>query len=118
MSASAPTRDTDARVQLVLEGMSCAACATRIERKLNKLDGVDAHVNYATEQAAVSYDAGRVELADLVRAVEAAGYRATRADQSAEATDRAAPIRRRLLVSAVLTAPLVALTMLSPLQFE
>jgi P-type Cu+ transporter len=117
-AAQAPTRDTDERVQLVLEGMTCAACATRIERKLNKLEGVDAQVNYATEQAAVSYDAGRVELADLVHAVEAAGYRATPAGEAVEPADRAAPIRTRLLVAAALTAPLVALSMLSPLQFE
>ncbi len=116
-STPTPTRDTDARVQLVLEGMTCAACAARIERKLNKLEGVDARVNYATEEAAVSYDAGRVELADLVRAVEAAGYGATPASEAVEGGDRSAPIRRRLLVAAVLTTPLVALSMLSPLQF-
>ena len=53
-------RDAEARVELALEGMTCAACATRIERKLNKLEGVEASVNYATEQAAVTYDADRV----------------------------------------------------------
>ena len=68
--------ETETGVQLELEGMTCAACAARIERKLNKLDGVEASVNYATEQAAVRYDAGRVAVADLVQAVEAAGYHA------------------------------------------
>ena len=65
-----------ATVQLELEGMTCAACATRIERSLNKLEGVEATVNYATERAAVSYDDERVDFGDLVRAVEGAGYRA------------------------------------------
>ena len=55
------TREPDTRVDLALEGMTCAACANRIERKLNKLDGVDASVNYATEQAAVRFDPERVD---------------------------------------------------------
>ena len=58
-------------VRLELEGMTCAACASRIERKLNKLEGVEATVNYATEQAAVSFDATKVAVADVVAAVEA-----------------------------------------------
>jgi len=62
------------RTTLALQGMTCAACATRIERKLNKLDGVEAAVNFATETAAVNFDRSRVALADVVRAVEAAGY--------------------------------------------
>ena len=57
MTATA-TPEAEARVELALEGMTCAACATRIERKLNKLEGVDAAVNYATEQAAVRFDPG------------------------------------------------------------
>ena len=65
------------RVQLALEGMTCASCATRIERKLNKLEGVDATVNFATEQAAVSYDPARAAVDDLIHAVEAAGYHAS-----------------------------------------
>ena len=60
------TETPEARVDLALEGMTCAACATRIERKLNKLEGVEASVNYATEQAAVRYDSDRVAVADLV----------------------------------------------------
>ena len=62
------------RVQLSLEGMTCASCAARIERKLNKLDGVVASVNYATEQASVSFDPDRAVVDDLLRTVEAAGY--------------------------------------------
>src|SRR6266511_4027763 len=53
--------------------MTCASCATRIERKLSKLDGVEASVNFATEQAAVSYDPARTAVEDLLRAVEAGG---------------------------------------------
>ena len=63
-------------VRLSLEGMTCAACANRIERKLNRLDGVAAAVNFATEQASVDYDPSRAAVEDLIRAVEAAGYRA------------------------------------------
>jgi Cu+-exporting ATPase len=110
--------EPDARVDLALEGMTCAACANRIERKLNKLEGVEASVNYATEQAAVRYDTGRVALADLIGAVEAAGYHARLAADAGEAEDRAGALRVRLLVAAALTAPLTALAMIPPLQFE
>jgi len=109
--APAPTR-----VSLSLEGMTCASCATRIERKLNKLEGVEATVNYATEQAAVDYDSDRVEVDDLLHAVEAAGYRARVAKRAAEDGERARRLRNRVVVSAVLTAPL-ALLMIPPLQF-
>ncbi|HET8969200.1 MAG TPA: heavy metal translocating P-type ATPase [Gaiellaceae bacterium] len=111
-----PERDT--RVDLALEGMTCAACANRIERKLNKLDGVDASVNYATEQAAVRFDAGRVTVADLLGAVEAAGYHAMPAVEARESVDRSGEVRRRLVVAAALTAPLVVLAMAMPLQFD
>jgi len=109
--APAPTR-----VSLSLEGMTCASCATRIERKLNKLEGVEATVNYATEQAAVDYDSDQVEVDDLLHAVEAAGYRARVAKRAAEDGERARRLRNRVVVSAVLTAPL-ALLMIPPLQF-
>jgi Cu+-exporting ATPase len=110
-------------VTLDLQGMTCASCAARIERKLNKLDSVEASVNYATEQAAVRFDATQVELEDLVRAVEAAGYgaalpRATDATQTAEAERATRLLRRRLSVAAALTAPLVLLAMIEPLQFS
>jgi Cu+-exporting ATPase len=105
------------RVQLALEGMTCASCATRIERKLNKLDGVDASVNYATEQATVNYDPATADVDALIRAVEAAGYHAS-AEARAEADEeRAGSLRRRLIVAAALTTPVAALAMLPPLQF-
>ncbi|MGE5690495.1 MAG: heavy metal translocating P-type ATPase [Pseudomonadota bacterium] len=105
------------RVQLALEGMTCASCATRIERKLNKLEGVEASVNYATEQATVDFDPERAAVDDLIRAVEAAGYRAS-IDARAEADEeRARRLWTRLVVAAALTAPLVVLAMVPPLQF-
>ncbi|MDH4103548.1 MAG: heavy metal translocating P-type ATPase [Thermoleophilia bacterium] len=98
--------------------MTCAACANRIERKLNKLEGVDAAVNYATEHAAVRYDPSRLAVADLIGAVEAAGYHARLAAEAGEAEDRAGALRTRLVVAAALTAPLVLLSMIPPLQFD
>jgi Cu+-exporting ATPase len=106
------------RVELALEGMTCASCATRIERKLNKLEGVEASVNYATEEAAVRYDANRLAVADLIRTVEAAGYHARVAAEAGDVHDPARELRTRLLAAAALTAPLTALAMIPPLQFE
>ena len=117
MSATAAP-EAEARVDLALEGMTCAACAGRIERKLNKLEGVDAAVNYATEQAAIRYDSTRVAVADLIGAVEAAGYHARLAAEAGSAEDRSRALRARLIVAAALTAPLVALSMIPPLQFD
>ena len=112
------TQSPEARVELALEGMTCAACATRIERKLNKLEGVEASVNYATEQAAVRYDSDRVAIADLVGAVESAGYHARTSADAGPAEDRAHALRTRLAVAIGLTVPLTALAMIPPLQFE
>jgi Cu+-exporting ATPase len=108
------------RVTLALEGMTCASCAARIERKLNKLEGVEATVNYATEQATVRFDPARVALDDLVRSVEAIGYGAAlpRAAAGADsAADAARSLRRRLIVAAALSAPLTLLALVPPLQF-
>jgi Cu+-exporting ATPase len=101
-------------IRLDVDGMTCAACVARVEKKLNKLDGVDANVNLASESATVRFDPARVRLDQLVAAVESAGYRATPAQREREQRD---PWRRRFVVSALLTAPLVAL-MLPPLQFD
>jgi P-type Cu+ transporter len=102
------------RVELAIEGMTCASCAARIERKLNRLDGVEASVNLATEKASVRFDETRVALDDLVGAVEAAGYGASLdAVQRGEA-DR---LGARLGAAALLAAPLVVL-MLPPLRFD
>jgi P-type Cu+ transporter len=112
------TPEPDTRVDLALEGMTCAACANRIERKLNKLDGVEASVNYATEHALVRFDPRRVTVPDLVGAVEAAGYGAALASERRATPGRTDAVRRRLVVAAALSAPLVVLAMVAPLQFE
>ena len=106
------------RVRLSLEGMSCASCAMRIERTLNELEGVEATVNYATEQATVDYDQGRAAVDDLIHAVEAAGYRASIEARVAADDTAARRLLTRLLVAAVLTVPLVVLAMVPPLQFD
>jgi Cu+-exporting ATPase len=111
-----------ARVELPIEGMTCASCAARIERKLNRLDGVEATVNYATERATVAFDAESVTPERIVEAVEAAGYHASLPSAAAPATDvdadPAAPWRTRLVVSVALTVPVLALAMFEALQFD
>jgi Cu+-exporting ATPase len=100
--------------------MTCAACAARIERKLNKLEGVEASVNYATEQAAVAFDPTQNDLTELVAAVKAVGYGAALPSRSADGDTAAERSRRRLrlrlAVAAALTAPLLLMS-LPPLQF-
>ena len=115
MSATLPER-----LELPIEGMTCASCATRIEKRLNKLDGVEATVNYATENAAVHFDPSRVAPEDLIAAIEAAGYQAKLAkDETDEPEeDPTAPLRRRLIVSALLSLPVLLLAMIEPLQFD
>ncbi|PUA81272.1 heavy metal translocating P-type ATPase [Nocardioides currus] len=109
---------TTTDVELAISGMTCASCANRIERKLNKLDGVTASVNYATEKARVQFPA-TVSTDDLLATVEAAGYAATlpsdEPEVEAPATDEALV---RLVVSAVLTVPVVAMAMVPALQIE
>ncbi|SDE12101.1 heavy metal translocating P-type ATPase [Auraticoccus monumenti] len=110
------------RVELDIEGMTCASCANRIERRLNKLDGVTASVSYGTERAVVEHT-GAVSTEDLVRAVEATGYVARvprRAEEDAEAPEGGpdADLRHRTFVSAVLSLPVVLVSMVPVLQFE
>jgi Cu+-exporting ATPase len=112
------------QVELTIGGMTCASCAMRIEKKLNKLDGVTATVNYATEKAKVSYTGVTPE--QLVATVEQAGYTAklpapprpagTAPAESVD-SDPVASLRQRLLISAVLTIPVVAMAMIPALQF-
>ncbi|MGZ8782680.1 MAG: heavy metal translocating P-type ATPase [Gaiellaceae bacterium] len=109
------------RLELPIEGMTCASCAVRVEKKLNKLEGVAASVNYATESASVQFDGDAVSPEELVAAVEAAGYKAAlpgAAAADAAKEDPAASLRRRLLVSAALTLPVLLLAMIPPLQFD
>ncbi|MGD9532132.1 MAG: heavy metal translocating P-type ATPase, partial [Pseudonocardia sp.] len=118
-------------IELSIGGMTCASCANRIERKLNKLDGVTASVNYATEKARVHAPAG-TDPAELVAVVEAAGYTAVLPPppRSAEPAasgdsgtdtgtgdDETRALRDRLVVSAVLAVPVVAMAMVPALQF-
>jgi Cu+-exporting ATPase len=101
------------RLDLPIEGMTCASCAVRIEKKLNKLDGVSASVNFAMETASVEFDPGRTAPGELVGAVEAAGYRA-----ALPGPDPGRDLSLRLAVSAALSLPLVLLAMVPPLQFD
>ena len=108
-----------ASIELGITGMTCASCANRIERKLNKLDGVTASVNYATEKARVSFPQS-VTTDDLLLTVEAAGY-AARLPTSSPGTHDEAPERdhafTRLAVSALLSVPVVAMAMIPAFQF-
>lgn len=103
-------------------GMTCASCAARIEKRLNRIDGVQASVNFATEQARVEFP-DTVSPEELVAAVEATGYTAALPRETDTATtgsdepDESAPWRQRLLISAALTLPVVALSMVPVLQF-
>ncbi|GAA4206092.1 heavy metal translocating P-type ATPase [Microbispora amethystogenes] len=108
-------------VELSIGGMTCASCANRIERKLNKLDGVTATVNYATEKAKVTFPEG-LDPQALVAEVEKAGYTARlpeppKPEQAPSEPDELAALRTRLLVSVVLAVPVIALAMIPVLQF-
>jgi P-type Cu+ transporter len=108
-----------APVELSIDGMTCASCAHRIEKKLNKLDGVTASVNFATEKARVEYG-DEVTLEQLVATVEQAGYQAHLLQVplvAAAEEDPTASLRQRLLISAVLTVPVIAMAMIPALQF-
>jgi Cu+-exporting ATPase len=132
---SSPNAPAENQLELSIGGMTCASCANRIEKKLNKLDGVQATVNYATEKARVRYD-GDVDAADLVAAVEAAGYTAklpqpkkpvgssgdlAGADAGTgledEQADPTGELRHRVIVSALLSVPIIAMAMIPALQF-
>lgn len=103
-------------VQLDIEGMTCASCAARIEKKLNKVGGVEASVNYATERATVEAD-DSVTADDLIAVVEKAGYGARLPQPDAPKHDEAAKLRPRLIVAFVLGVPVVTVSMVPALQF-
>ena len=107
------------RLRLPIDGMHCAACAGRVERELNGLSGVEATVNFATEEATVEFDPARVATDELLAAVAAAGYHAS-LPASTGAADTAPPrdsLGRRLVVSALLSAPVLLLAMVPALRF-
>ncbi|QNE24115.1 cation-translocating P-type ATPase [Streptomyces sp. INR7] len=122
-----------AEVELAIGGMTCASCAARIEKKLNRMDGVSATVNYATEKAKVTYE-GDVTVADLIGTVEATGYTAREPEppraaagasgeggtegEGADEADGLRPLRQRLITALVLAVPVIAMAMVPALQFE
>lgn len=103
-------------VELAIGGMTCASCAARVQKKLNKLDGVTASVNYATEKALVEHP-DTVAVADLVGVVESIGYSAAEPRREPGDADTA-PLRLRLLVSSALALPVLALSMVPAFQFR
>ncbi|MFJ6859790.1 heavy metal translocating P-type ATPase [Streptomyces werraensis] len=113
-------------VELLIGGMTCASCAARVEKKLNRMEGVTATVNYATEKARIAYPPG-VEVADLITTVVRTGYTAEEPapprrddeEDTGSGTDpETAALRTRLVVSALLALPVVLLAMVPPLQFD
>jgi len=111
-----------APVVLALGGMTCATCAMRVEKKLNKLPGVTATVNYATENATIDLPSD-LNISDAIAAVESAGYTAKELrheeDQEPERKDSAeVALRNRLIISAILTIPVVFMAMIPALQFN
>ncbi|WP_351231369.1 heavy metal translocating P-type ATPase [Streptomyces sp. NPDC002133] len=118
-----------AEVELAISGMTCASCAARIEKKLNRMNGVSATVNYATEKAKVTFEDG-ISVADLISTVEATGYTAREPEpprQTPEGEERAAeagepdelrPLRQRLTTAVVLAVPVIAMAMIPALQFD
>ncbi|MEU6093447.1 heavy metal translocating P-type ATPase [Streptomyces sp. NPDC047079] len=131
-STAAPAlidRGAHSVVELTIGGMTCASCAARVEKKLNRLDGVTATVNFATEKAKISYADG-VEVADLIATVVKTGYtaeappppRIEEPGPQGPATQgedsEPAALRRRLTVSALLALPVVLLSMVPALQFD
>ena len=145
-AAPASSAQQTRTVDLTVGGMTCASCAARIEKKLNRLDGVSATVNFATEKARVTFPVDRVAPADLIHTIEATGYTAQlpapppappaagggiagtataaatapgtvdAAEQRAE--HEVAALRQRLVISAILTLPVLAMAMIPPLQFR
>ncbi|MFI1253450.1 heavy metal translocating P-type ATPase [Streptomyces netropsis] len=128
MTSTTPTRTTPptAEVELAVGGMTCASCAARVEKKLNRMDGVEATVNFATERARVAFGPG-VEVADLIATVEKTGYtaevprppepEAAEADHGDGGGEAGGP-RKRLAVSLALSVPVVLMAMVPALQFD
>lgn len=117
-----------ATIELNISGMTCASCAARVEKKLNKHDGVQAQVNYATEKATITGAANTLDADALIATVEKTGYGAelipdtttpgSQAPQDAMAEAELDSLRRRLIVSAVLSVPVIALAMVPAWQFN
>jgi len=122
MSASLSERSVD-HIDLELTGMPCAACANRIEKKLNRLDGVTATVNYATEKANVTFDPAAATPDVLIATVESIGYGATLPEPDRDEADdpavaRIAALRRRFTLALICGLPVLFLSMIPALQFR
>ena len=124
MCPDAEVLDGRSRILLDIGGMTCASCAARIEKKLNRMVGVTASVNYATEKASVTFD-GAVTTASLIAQVEATGYTAHLPqvavpagepdEQSIEQRDEPTRLlRQRVVISAILAVPVIAMAMSAP----
>ncbi|WAU79553.1 heavy metal translocating P-type ATPase [Streptomyces sp. Qhu-G9] len=133
-TAATPGTGTPSRIELTIGGMTCASCAARVEKKLNRMDGVTATVNYATEKARVSYADG-VRVADLIATVVRTGYTAEEpppppppaatsgevaadTDGTGKHDPELASLRERLVVCALLATPVVLLSMVPAFQFD
>ncbi|MFI5795052.1 heavy metal translocating P-type ATPase [Streptomyces sp. NPDC051677] len=127
-ASPAHNREVTGRVELAIGGMTCASCAARIEKKLNRMDGVEATVNYATEKAKVTFRED-ITVTDLIAAVEATGYSAhqpqpTRTEPEPgsgpadEEREELTPLRQRLTTAVVLAVPVIAMAMVPALQFQ
>ena len=129
MPATITPPEQGSQIQLDIGGMTCASCAARIEKKLNRMEGVTASVNYSTEKAKVTF-ADTVTPADLIAQVEATGYTARVPQPTHPATDApadgSAPVaddptralRQRLTISSTLAVPVIAMAMIPALQFD
>ncbi|MEV5573491.1 heavy metal translocating P-type ATPase [Spirillospora sp. NPDC052269] len=123
----ATTAPPSGHIELAIGGMTCASCAARIEKKLNRMDGVTATVNYATEKATVQFPEG-VTADDLIATVVKTGYTAelpkpprgsgADSDADAEPVDELKPLRQRLITALVLSVPVIILAMVPALQFK
>ncbi|MFN8149793.1 MAG: heavy metal translocating P-type ATPase [Solirubrobacterales bacterium] len=121
-----PRSEALERLELPIQGMTCASCANRIEGRLNELGGVEATVNYATERATVDYDPADVSPERFLEAVASAGYSATLPPAAGEAPgapsapegEETRALRQRLVISAALSLPVLVLAMVPPLQFD
>ncbi|GAA2223130.1 heavy metal translocating P-type ATPase [Streptomyces amakusaensis] len=125
---------THQEVELAIGGMTCASCAARIEKKLNRMDGVEATVNYATEKAKVVFRGEDVSVQDLIGTVEATGYSAAEpkpkapaqgdsgsgsdSEESPEDDRELKTLRERVITAVTLSVPVIAMAMIPPLQFE
>lgn len=127
-ASTASTANAASTIELNISGMTCASCAARIEKKLNKHDGVQAQVNYATEKATITGGTDALDADAFIATVEKTGYGAelipdatapgSQAPQDAMAEAELDSLRRRLIVSAVLAVPVIALAMVPAWQFD